>query len=166
MRDAGRTAYISIGSNLGDRKRNLEYAVDSLAEKTAVKKVSSCFETEPVGYSLQPWFLNLAVETEVAFGPWELLKLCNSIEEAGGRIRTFPNAPRTLDLDILLFEDLVLTEEGLVLPHPRLAQRRFVLKPLAEIAPDRLHPVLKRSIRSLLDTCPDMSEVKLVPDAV
>jgi len=158
------TAYISAGSNLGDRKRNLEIALTSLAEKTVVRKVSSYFETEPVGYLNQPWFLNLAVELETPLDPSGLLKLCKSIEDSCGRFRTFPNAPRTLDLDILFFGDVVLNEEGLTIPHPRLAERRFVLEPLAQIAPGLIHPVLKKSIQTLLQACPDTSEVRLMRD--
>jgi 2-amino-4-hydroxy-6-hydroxymethyldihydropteridine diphosphokinase len=158
------TAYISAGSNLGDRKGNLEFALSSLARKTVVRKVSSYFETEPVGYLNQPWFLNLAVELETPLDPSGLLNLCKSIEDSCGRFRTFPNAPRTLDLDILFFGDVALNEEGLTIPHPRLTERRFVLEPLAQIAPDFMHPVLKKSIQTLLQACPDTSEVRRMPD--
>lgn len=152
-------AYISAGSNLGDRNSNLESALKSLASGTVVRKVSSYFETEPVGYLNQPWFLNIAVEVETELTPLKLLNLCKTIEESEGRIRTFPNAPRTLDLDILLYGDLVVNDAGLTIPHPRMAERRFVLEPLAQIAPDAIHPVLRKSIRLLLDTCPDTSQV-------
>lgn len=156
------TAYLSAGSNIGDRKLNLEFALTALAEKNAVSKVSPIFETEPVGYLNQPWFLNLAIETKTLLSPTELLSVCREIEVSCGRIRTFPNAPRTLDLDILLFDDIVMNESDLIIPHPRLPERRFVLKPLAQIAPDVVHPVLKKSIRLLLDECPDRSEVRLL----
>jgi 2-amino-4-hydroxy-6-hydroxymethyldihydropteridine diphosphokinase len=158
-----KTAYLSAGSNVGDRKLNLEFALTSLGKRTGMKKISSLFETEPVGYRDQPWFLNLAVEIETVMNPSELLHLCQEIETACGRIRPFPNAPRTLDLDILLFEDIVLNEKDLVIPHPRLSERRFVLEPLAQIAPGVVHPVLKKSIRSLLAECPDDSEVRRLP---
>ena len=154
-------AYIAGGSNLGNRKANLEFALTSLAERNPVTRVSPYYETEPVGYHDQPWFLNVAVEIETRLAPRELLKLCLSIEAACGRIRPFPNAPRTLDLDILLYGDLVVSEEGLVIPHPRLTERRFVLEPLAQIAAGLLHPTLKKTIASLLESCPDLSEVKL-----
>ncbi len=152
-------AYISAGSNVGDRKANLAFALKSLAAETVVKKVSSYFETEPVGYLNQPWFLNIAVEVETDLAPLELLNLCKGIEESGGRIRSFPNAPRTLDLDILLYGDLVMDDTGLTIPHPRLAERRFALEPLAQIAPEAMHPVLKKTIRLLLGACPDTSQV-------
>jgi 2-amino-4-hydroxy-6-hydroxymethyldihydropteridine diphosphokinase len=93
--------------------------------------------------------------------PPELLAACQAIEAAQGRVRSFQDAPRTLDLDILLYGDLMLSDPGLVIPHPRLAKRRFVLEPLARIAPDLLHPVFKKSIRSLLETCPDCSMVRI-----
>ena len=128
-------AYLSAGSNLGDRKQNLTYALASLEKQTTIRQVSSFFETEPVGYGNQPWFLNLAIEIETCLTPPELLNLCQEIEKSCGRIRTFPNAPRTLDLDILLFEDRVMNDKDLILPHPRLPERRFVLEPLAQIAP-------------------------------
>jgi 2-amino-4-hydroxy-6-hydroxymethyldihydropteridine diphosphokinase len=153
-------AYLSAGSNLGDRKANLEFAMNALAAKSAVKKRSAYFETEPVGYLTQPWFLNIAVEIETPLEPRQLLAFCHGIEESCGRTRAFSNAPRTLDLDILLFGELVVTEEHLVIPHPRLAERRFVLEPLAQIAPGVTHPVLRKSIRALLEECTDPSEVR------
>jgi 2-amino-4-hydroxy-6-hydroxymethyldihydropteridine diphosphokinase len=155
-----RTAHISAGSNIGNRKQNLEFALTSLGKKVTIKKVSSLFETEPVGYLNQPWFLNLAIEIETHLNPSELLSFCQDIEASCGRIRTFPNAPRTLDLDILLIEDLVMNEKDLVIPHPHLWERRFVLEPLAQIAPEAVHPVLKKSILSLLKECPDQSKVR------
>jgi 2-amino-4-hydroxy-6-hydroxymethyldihydropteridine diphosphokinase len=157
-----RKAYISAGSNLGDRKGNLEFAVTCLEKENAVRKSSSYFETEPVGYRNQPWFLNIVIEIETSREPLQLLDLCQSIEDSCGRVRTFPNAPRTLDLDILLFDDAIISDERLVIPHPRLQERRFVLEPLAQIAPDQIHPVLKKSIQSLLEICPDRSEIRQI----
>ncbi len=152
--------YISAGSNLGDKTANIEYALDELADAGRISQVSSYFETEPVGYANQPWFLNLAIEMETRLAPSELLRLCLGIEASRDRKRSFPNAPRTLDLDILLYGDVVVREENLIIPHPRLSERRFVLEPLVQIAPDLLHPVLKQSIRSLLETCSDTSQVR------
>ena len=156
-------AYISAGSNLGNREANLEFALSCLAKGGTVSKISSCFETEPVGFLDQPWFLNIAVELETRLTPYELLSLCQKIETSGGRVRTFPNAPRTLDLDILLYGDAVINQADLVIPHPRLWERKFALEPLAQIAPDLLHPVLRKPIRSLLEACPDRSEVRTTP---
>jgi 7,8-dihydro-6-hydroxymethylpterin-pyrophosphokinase len=103
----------------------------------------------------------LAAEIETLLTPQELLRCCQKIEGSLGRFRTFPNAPRTLDLDILLFESIVLDDPCLIIPHPRMAERRFVLTPLAQIAPDVVHPVLQQSIRSLLTRCADRSQVRL-----
>jgi 2-amino-4-hydroxy-6-hydroxymethyldihydropteridine diphosphokinase len=156
-------AYILAGTNLGDREANLIFALDSLARGGVILKTSSRYETEPVGFLDQPWFLNQAIELETNLGPHVLLVFCQEIEASCGRIRTFPNAPRTLDLDILLYGDLLVSEEKLVIPHPRLQERRFVLEPLAQIAPEVVHPVLKKSIRSLLETCPDTARVRIAP---
>jgi 2-amino-4-hydroxy-6-hydroxymethyldihydropteridine diphosphokinase len=153
-------AYISAGSNLGNREAHLEHALDELEQAGTVLQASSCFETEPVGYADQPWFLNLAIELETRLTPSGLLHLCLGIEASRDRERSFPNAPRTLDLDILLYGDFVVQEEKLIIPHPRLVERRFVLEPLAEIAPDLLHPVLKKSVRSLLAACTDTSRIR------
>jgi 2-amino-4-hydroxy-6-hydroxymethyldihydropteridine diphosphokinase len=154
------TVYISAGSNLGDRKANLESALAFLQRSCIIRRVSSFFETEPVGYLDQPWFLNIAAELETDLTPSELLNVCKSIEESCGRIRTFPNAPRTLDVDILLYDDVVMREEDLTIPHPGMENRRFVLEPLAQIAPDILHPVTGKSIQLLFKECRDPSEVR------
>jgi 2-amino-4-hydroxy-6-hydroxymethyldihydropteridine diphosphokinase len=156
-------AFILAGTNLGDRELNLDTARRSLAERAVVKQFSSCFETEPVGFLEQPWFLNQAIELETELAPHVLLSFCQEIEASCGRIRTFPNAPRTLDLDILLYGDLVVSEEKLIIPHPRLHERRFALEPLAQIAPEVVHPVLRKSIRSLLEICPDTAQVRITP---
>jgi 2-amino-4-hydroxy-6-hydroxymethyldihydropteridine diphosphokinase len=159
--ESAHIAYVSAGSNLGNRKTNLEFGLKSLEKWSAVLNVSSYFETEPVGFADQPWFLNLAIELETRLTPYELLSLCQNTEIACGRIRSFSDAPRTLDLDILLYGSIIMSEEGLVIPHPRLQNRKFVLIPLAQIAPHVMHPVLKKPIRSLLEVCPDSSEVRI-----
>ena len=158
--------YISAGSNLGDRETNLEFALRELEKSGTVRQVSSCFETEPVGYANQPWFLNLAIELETRLEPTDLLRVCLSIEDSRLRERSFPNAPRTLDLDILLYGDVIVRQEGLVIPHPRRTDRKFVLEPLARIAPDLIHPVFKQSIQSLLEACTDKSQVRRLPSRV
>ncbi len=155
-------AYLSAGSNLGDRKANLTSALCDLdAAEIHVQRVSGIFETEPVGVLDQPWFLNLAIEVETCLTPQDLLARCLGIETRHGRIRPAPGPGRPLDLDILLYDDSVIDEPGLQIPHPRMAARRFVLEPLAEIAPAIIHPVLRMPIRSLLASCPDSSQVSL-----
>ena len=154
--------YLSAGSNLGDRAANLRNGIEDLRKVGIVlKQVSSIFETEPVGFSDQPWFLNLAAEVETRLSPHELLACCLEIEIRRGRVRSFPAAPRTLDLDILLYDSLIIDQPGLQIPHPRMTHRRFVLEPLVQIAPGFLHPLLKKTIHELLDVCTDSSMVRL-----
>jgi 2-amino-4-hydroxy-6-hydroxymethyldihydropteridine diphosphokinase len=148
-------AFILAGTNLGDRKANLDFALSALGKGGTVIKTSSRFETEPVGFLDQPWFLNQAFELETRLAPSDLLVLCQNIELSCGRVRTFPNAPRTLDLDILLYGDVVVDQEDLTIPHPRLPERKFALEPLAEIAPDFIHPVLKESRVHIADSTPN-----------
>ncbi len=158
------TAYLSLGSNLGPRTDCLDSAVILLQNKDSVIEVlSRTFETEPVGTGAQPWFLNSAARLRTRLGPVELLHHCLRIEKKLGRQRSTRNAPRTADLDILLYEDRVMDEEELIIPHPRMIQRRFVLEALVEIAPNVIHPVAGRSIRALLETCPDSSVVRVFP---
>ena len=153
--------YISAGSNLGNRKANLEYALQSLTKRGVVPtEMSSYFETEPVGFFEQPWFLNIAIKLETRLAPYELLDLCQEVENSYGRVRNLTKGPRTLDLDILLYDDIVVNQLRLVIPHPRMSERKFVLVPLAQIAPEVLHPVLKKTIRSLLEACSDPSVIR------
>lgn len=164
MQDSMVTVYLSLGSNLGDCLANLDQAVEDLESIGArVSKRSSVYTTEPVGYRDQPWFLNMAVESQTELSPENLLRACQEIEHTRGRLRTFPGAPRTIDLDILLFGRLVVEEPLLKIPHPRLPERRFVLEPLAEIAPGVVHPVLGVTIAVLRDRCVDKSQVALYP---
>ncbi len=159
--DTTRTVFLSAGSNLGNRKEHLLAGLRALdAAGVHPARVSSFFETEPVGTTSQHWFLNVALEARTSLAPQDLLRRCQQIERSRGRIRTFQGAPRTLDLDILLYENFVLDLPHLKIPHPRMAERRFVLEPLAEIAPQLLHPVLHRSILFLLQSCPDSSTVQ------
>ena len=153
--------YISAGSNIGDRAANLEFGARRLGEHGKILGASSFFETEPVGYADQPWFLNQAFEMETSLTPQALLALCNEIERDCGRVRTFTNAPRALDLDILLYGDLIISDPNLVIPHPRMTERRFVLEPLAEIAPEQPHPVEKKTIGELLANCPDTAAARI-----
>ena len=159
-------AYLSLGSNLGDRAANLRLAIERLAEAGEVKAVSSLYETEPVEFRAQPWFLNCVVALETGKQPRELLKIALAIEEAMGRQRSREKGPRTVDIDILLFGSLVMDEPGLRIPHPVMQQRRFVLEPLVEIAAEVRHPVLKKSARELLASLPGGQSVQqLAPKA-
>ncbi len=141
---------VALGSNLGDREAHLDFAVSGLAERLADLRVSPFIETEPVDVEPQPAFLNGAV-TGVADGtPRELLDALLALESQRGRFRPHPGAARTLDLDLILFGDLIVDESGLTVPHPRFRARRFVLEPLAAIAPDLLDPLTGLSVRQLL----------------
>lgn len=139
---------------MGDRPANLRIAIDRLAEAGPVRAVSSFYETEPVEVCDQPWFVNCVVAVETAMPPRELLNLALAIEQAMGRHRTREKGPRTIDIDILLFGDRAIDEPGLKIPHLATHQRRFVLEPLAEIAPEAFHPVLKKTARELLAELP------------
>jgi 2-amino-4-hydroxy-6-hydroxymethyldihydropteridine diphosphokinase len=150
-----KTVYLALGSNIGDREANLRAAIQSLsAAGIPVLRESPIYETEPAGYAEQRWFLNMVVEAETALFPMQLLTRTGKIERALGRVRTVPNGPRTIDIDILLYGDAVVRTPRLEIPHPRMHQRRFVLAPLSDLAPGLLHPVLRRTVRQLLDAAP------------
>jgi 2-amino-4-hydroxy-6-hydroxymethyldihydropteridine diphosphokinase len=153
-------AYIALGSNLGDREAILAAATDRLNCLGRVVALSSVYETEPVGYRDQPAFLNAALALETELEPLPLLHALLSIERELGRDRSrgLPKGPRTLDLDLLLLGDAIVAGEELTLPHPALAKRRFVLTPLAQIAPHLRHPQLKQTMTDLLAQLPDEGE--------
>jgi 2-amino-4-hydroxy-6-hydroxymethyldihydropteridine diphosphokinase len=141
-----KTAYLSLGSNLGDREANLRSALERLNPR----RVSPIYETEPVDHIAQPFFLNLVAEVETALMPMQLLTHTQRIERELGRKRTIPKGPRTIDIDILLYGASIVSTKRLQIPHPRLHERRFVLKPLADLAPDMRHPVTHRTVREML----------------
>ncbi len=146
-------AYVGLGSNLGDREANLRGALGMLEARgeITVVKVSSFLETEPVGGPPgQGMFLNAAAELETTLTPRELLRACQDVERALGRERGVRWGPRTMDVDILLYGEEVIQEPDLVIPHPRMHEREFVLAPLADIAPEALHPVLKKTAGGML----------------
>jgi 2-amino-4-hydroxy-6-hydroxymethyldihydropteridine diphosphokinase len=143
--------YIALGSNLGDRAEHLRQAREQIAAPDLrVLRASSIYETAPREVVDQPWFLNQVIECEAELFPRQLLARLKKIERAMGRKRTFAKGPREIDLDILLFGDAVVKAPELEVPHPRLAERRFVLEPLAELAPDKKHPGTRRTVREML----------------
>ncbi len=158
--------YLSLGSNLGDRAANLRTALEKLAEVGTVTAVSSFYETEPMEMTVQPWFLNCAAKLDTEKMPRQLITAILNLEQSMGRQRKQPKGPRIIDIDILLFGSSVLDMPGLTVPHPKLHERRFVLEPLAEIAPEVRHPALKRTIRELREALPGGQTVRKVPDDV
>jgi len=155
-------AYLSLGSNVGDREAQLQDAQNRLGSAGRVAAVSSFYETEPVEFTQQPWFLNCVVAFETSQTPQELMTSILRIEEEMGRRRTQKKGPRTIDVDILLFDDTILDSPEVTIPHPAMHQRRFVLEPLAEIAPEARHPVLKRTVRDLRDALPEGQTVRRI----
>jgi 2-amino-4-hydroxy-6-hydroxymethyldihydropteridine diphosphokinase len=153
-------AYLSLGSNVGDRQGHLRDAVAKLQAIGRVASVSSFYETEPVDFTEQAWFLNCAVSLKTTNTPEQLMAAILQIEQEMGRQRIQPKGPRIIDIDLLLIGDQIIDSPALTVPHPAMHQRRFVLEPLAEIAPAVRHPVLKKTILELLHALPAGQEVR------
>lgn len=152
---------LSMGSNLGAREIVMLKAIQQLQESKIINglKVSKWYETQPVGNLEQPWFLNIAVSGFTELSPYSLIKLCKSIEYLAGRQIRQKWHERELDIDVILYSDMIINLPAITIPHPRMQDRRFVLKPLNDIAPDTMHPIFKKTISQLLKECEDPSEV-------
>lgn len=157
-------AHVGIGSNMGDAQNNCLLAVAELnmLDSTSVRKVSSWYRTEPVGFENQDWFVNGAAVLETSLSPRDLLTAMQNIENSLGRVRGRKWGPRTIDLDLLFYDDLALDEPDLIIPHPELANRRFVLEPLNEIDPGKIHPTLRKSVHELYTALHDRKGVFLI----
>ena len=154
--------YLSLGSNLGDPAANLNAAIARLGALGGVTAVSSFYETEPVELTAQPWFLNCAIKLDTEKMPKQLMSGILDLEQEMGRRRQQKKGPRIIDVDILLFGSSIVETKGLTIPHPAMHQRRFVLEPLAEIAPEVRHPVFKRTVRELRDALPPGQAVRRI----
>ncbi|MEO5925747.1 MAG: 2-amino-4-hydroxy-6-hydroxymethyldihydropteridine diphosphokinase [Bryobacteraceae bacterium] len=155
-------AYLGLGTNLGDREENLRVAAEMLAsDRLRVKRASSIFETAPRDVLDQPFFLNQVLEVETDLFPRQLFTRAKQVERKMGRVRSQPKGPRLIDVDILLYGDSVVHVEGLEIPHAGIPARRFVLEPLAELAPEFRHPVTKRTIRQMLAEVSDQAVKRL-----
>jgi 2-amino-4-hydroxy-6-hydroxymethyldihydropteridine diphosphokinase len=152
--------YLSLGSNVGNRIEHLQNALQGLAEDgIPVRRISSFYKTEPVDFQPQAWFANCVAEAETDLMPMQLLRVCQKVERALGRRRGVARGPRPIDIDILLYENIVVRSLELSIPHPRMEERRFVLIPLGELAPSLHHPVSQRTVLEMLRNTPDMSQV-------
>ncbi len=159
-------AFVALGANLGNRAASLERALRGIASFSEIVRVSSVYETEPVGLADQPTFLNAVAQISTGLNARQLLTNLLEIEQSLGRERSVRNGPRMIDLDLLLYGSSVISEPGLEVPHPRLNQRRFVLAPLAEIAPKLVHPVLGVTMVNLLSQLPEGEWVRVCPQVL
>jgi 2-amino-4-hydroxy-6-hydroxymethyldihydropteridine diphosphokinase len=150
-----KTAYLGLGSNVGDREEHLRAAIERLRAVMSVLRISPVYETDPVEFTEQRRFLNLVVEAETELFPMQLLTRTARVERELGRVRAIANGPRTIDIDILLYGKAIVRSGRLEIPHPRMAERRFVLAPLADLAPELRHPVSRRTVREMLNAAPE-----------
>jgi 2-amino-4-hydroxy-6-hydroxymethyldihydropteridine diphosphokinase len=157
--------WIGLGSNLDDPRVNLHLALAAIGRECRIARVSSLYSTEPVGYADQGWFMNAAAEVWTTKSPRGLLAFLQHVETSLGRTRDVRFGPRTIDLDILLWGDAVIDEEGLIVPHPRMHERRFVLEPLNELAPELKHPQLGKTMAELRASCPDQARATMAEPA-
>ena len=153
--------YLGLGTNLGDRKQNINKAIGAISLKMSISKQSSLYETTAWGYTDQPNFLNQVIQVETNLSPLRLLNFLKKTEVELGRVENFRYGPRLIDIDILFYDDLIKTTSRLQIPHPRIPERAFVLVPLNEIAPGYVHPVLKKTIAELLTKLPNKTGVWL-----
>jgi 2-amino-4-hydroxy-6-hydroxymethyldihydropteridine diphosphokinase len=151
--------YLGLGSNLGNREDNMVKAIEHLGSRIKIHRISSPYETEPVGYKDQPFFLNVVVMGYTGFNPQQLLTFIKKAEKELGRIPSFINGPRKIDIDILFYGDEFIKNENLVIPHPGIMERAFILIPMIEIDADFIHPVVHKTIKNLLDNIEDTSLV-------
>lgn len=156
--------YLSLGSNIGDREAALRNAITRLQTNRRIVAVSSFYETQPVEFTEQAWFLNCAVALETTEAPEELMAAILTLEQKMGRARIQPKGPRIIDIDILLWNEAVADSPALTIPHPAMHNRRFVLAPLVEIAPDAVHPALNKTIQELLNTLPEGQMIRRFAD--
>lgn len=141
--------YLGLGSNLGNKSSNIKKAINNIKKKLKINKISPLYKTEPVGYKNQDWFLNCVVEAETKIKPLALLKFLKSIEKKLKRVDTIRYGPRTIDIDILFYGDEIVKTKKLIVPHPRMHKRLFVLEPLSKINPSLVHPKIKKTIKEL-----------------
>ena len=150
-----KTIYLALGSNIGDREGHLRAAIENLSTAgITIIRESPIYETAPVGLADQRWFLNMVLEAETALFPMQLLTRTGKIERLLGRVRTIANGPRTIDIDILFYANAVIRAPRLQIPHPRMHERRFVLAPLADLAPALRHPVTRKTVAQMLSEAP------------
>ena len=149
MLDTAHPVFLALGSNLGDRQANLKTALQHLSKSVTLQRISSLYETDPIGYEDQPRFFNIACSGTTRLAPQELLDTAKAIEKVMGRQQTIRNRPRPIDIDILLYNHLTIAQERLTIPHPRMRERAFVLVPLQEIAPTIVDPITGQTIQQL-----------------